>query len=321
MPEPNRPAAGHRPIFVIGVNRSGTTLLSLMLDAHSRVAIPYESHFFVKYYADEDLVGDLGCEAGRRALVDRILAEPYVRRWDYHPDPGEIDLDACGDLATAIAQVYSAYARHFGKDLWGDKTPSYISELHVMNRMFPDAKFVHVIRDGRDVALSVLRQRWGANDFAAALRDWVREVTCARKMLAMLPVDRFLELKFEDLVSDAPCQLRRVADFLGLNFEEGMVSGYMRRASDKVGDRINEHHANLLGAPSADQAYKWRSSLGPADQAVAFEIAGQTFVELGYPPGVREHPLRLARKAYHRLRGSYEWRRHRRNQGADREVP
>src|SRR5262249_43300645 len=143
------------PIFVIGINRSGTTLLSLMLDSHSRIAIPYESHFFVNYYRTRSQSEILETNVQRLALVKSILAEPYVQRWDYQVTSEQINLDNCTNLAQTIDEIYMAYARHFEKDIWGDKTPSYACHLEILNNMFPTSRFIHIIRDGRDVALSI----------------------------------------------------------------------------------------------------------------------------------------------------------------------
>jgi hypothetical protein len=93
------------PILILGINRSGTTLLSMMLDAHSRIAIPHESHFFVSYYRDRASL-DFSGEAGRLDVVRRILAEPFVRSWDRPVTADEVDLSRCHDLAATIDQVY-----------------------------------------------------------------------------------------------------------------------------------------------------------------------------------------------------------------------
>jgi hypothetical protein len=124
----------------------------------------------------------------------------------------------------------------------------------------------------------------------------------------MLPEERFRELRFEDLVADPAGELSKITDFLGVGFEDGMLADYSRKASDKVGDKIHQHHTHLSRPPSASQAGKWRQTLSPADQAVAFEIAGPLLTELGYPDGVKSHPLKIFRKGYHRLKESYQWR-------------
>ncbi|MEW5733796.1 MAG: sulfotransferase [Thermodesulfobacteriota bacterium] len=296
------------PIFVVGVDRSGTTLLSLMLDAHSRLAIPFESHFFVRFYNGMERFGDLMQEVNRRALVAAILAEPYLQKWEHRVSPEEVDLDRCGSLSGAIAEIYTAYARSFGKDVWGDKTPEYISHLWVLNELFPEGRFVHIIRDGRDVASSIVKQWWGAKDFASALRYWAQNVALARSMLRMLPHNRYVELRFEDLVADPGAQLARITDLLGLDFEPAMLSAYQEKAAAKVGDLASDVHPHLHKSPMLDQALKWQRELSPPDQALAHKIAGPLLAELGYPSGVTKHPLSLWRAAYHRMSESWKWR-------------
>src|SRR5262249_27190100 len=130
------------PVFVIGVARSGTTLISLMLDSHSRIAIPYESHFFVAYYQKYHGRA-FEAEAERRALVEQVLAEPAVREWDVQVRPEEIDLAKCATLGGAIDQIFSAYARKNGKDVWGEKSPPYTQYVYMIEKMFPKARYVH----------------------------------------------------------------------------------------------------------------------------------------------------------------------------------
>jgi hypothetical protein len=295
------------PILILGINRSGTTLLSMMLDAHSRIAIPHESHFFVSYYKERASL-NFADETGRREVVGRILAEPFVRSWDRPVTAAEVDLTRCHDLASTIDEVYRVYAQHFGKDIWGDKTPAYITDIHVLNALFPDARFVHLIRDGRDVALSIIKQPWGPSDFLTAIRQWAETVLWARKMLRMLPDERHIELRFEELVSDPQAQLERLTNFLGVDFEPGMLTEYTKNALEKVGDFLNKHHVHLGKRPQRSQAFKWQSVLGPGDQAVAYELAGSVLEELGYPAGVKQHPLRIMKKCYHRLVEAYRFR-------------
>ncbi|MGH9161346.1 MAG: sulfotransferase family protein, partial [Vicinamibacteraceae bacterium] len=309
------------PIFIVGLNRSGTTLLRLMLDAHSRIAIPNESHFFLRYYKRRAELADLREPHRRVALVEQILREPYVQRWDRKLAPSDIDLGQCTSLEETIRQIYLAYARLFGKDLWGDKTPEYSTEAHVLNRMFPDARFIHLIRDGRDVALSIIQRKWGPDDFVTAMRAWAQDVTWTRKMLGMLPEDRYVELRFEDLIARPEAELRRVTEFLGVGFEEQMLR-YSEGAEETVGGNIHTRiHGHLSKPPLATQGLKWMRTLSAADQAVAHELAGPVLAELGYPPGVTEHPFRVLRKGYHRIREAVTWRRKRHAGPRTRNAP
>ena len=85
----------NNPVFLVGVARSGTSLLSLILDSHSRLAIPYESHFIEEYYQELNLFGDLTDEANRRRLIRSILSEPFVAHWDQPIQVEDIQLDTC----------------------------------------------------------------------------------------------------------------------------------------------------------------------------------------------------------------------------------
>jgi hypothetical protein len=293
----------NNPIFVVGAGRSGTTLLSLMLDTHSRIAIPHESHFFIPYYEKRAAFGNLNCLEGRRVLIKSILGESFIRIWDQQITLEEIDLDRCGSLEGAIDQIYSAYARRFGKDIWGDKTPAYTTEVDALNDMFPTSRFIHIVRDGRDVALSVMRQTWGSKNFIVAMQYWTQTVTLARKMLRMLPKTRFIELRYEDLIANPERELHTLTDFLGLPYEPDMVNGYTKTASKKLGDGINQfQHTHLLESPSTTQVYKWKTTLNTVNQAIAFEIAGPMLTEMGYSVDVRRHPLRVFYKTYYEMK-------------------
>src|SRR5437016_2661837 len=96
------------PIFVVGVNRSGTTLLTLMLDCHSQIAIPYESQLFVQLFKEQARWHGLQKDSDRLALVQHILESEFVRSWDYRVPLSDIDLAACATIPGALDQVYSA---------------------------------------------------------------------------------------------------------------------------------------------------------------------------------------------------------------------
>ncbi|KPQ01374.1 sulfotransferase [Marinobacter sp. HL-58] len=290
------------PIFEIGVARSGTTILSLMLDSHPRIAIPYESHFFTEYYRHRESINDeLNQPELRQNVVERILNEKYVKGWDYTPSIEAIDLSNCSNLAETIRELYVAYARHHGKDIWGDKTPSYITNIDVLNNLFPDAKYIHLVRDGRDVALSLMQQWFGPNDFITALNFWKERIMVGQKMLAMLPPDRVFLLKMEDLAEAPEERLHDLCEFLEVDYAPEMLTAFSRKAANKVGNRIDSHHAGLSGPIDIGNVTKWKKVLSGPDQAIAWEYAGSILNELGYPPGTKRHWAKNIFKVKHRL--------------------
>ena len=206
-------------------------------------------------------------------LVESILAEPYIKDWDHRIVLEDVDLDRCTTLERTIDTIYSVYAQKSSKVIWGDKTPSYTPHIHVLNRMFPTSKFVHIIRDGRDVTMSLVKRWWGPNDFVSAIKFWEQTVVCATRMLHMLPEDRFLELKFEDLLHAPEAELSRICDHLGVDYSEDMINDFSKHAEKKVNDRTRNYHRHLTGGISEKQARKWHRHLSKADQAIAHEVA------------------------------------------------
>ncbi len=284
--------------FVVGVPRSGTTLLRLMLDAHSELAIPPETHFIPKLIKL--------CEKGpgdtRENALELITNH---RRWpDFEITARSLEehLYAAGKLdATAVVRAfYGTYADAQGKSRWGEKTPQYLQMMGRIARTLPEARFVHIIRDGRDVALSLLSVEWGATSVQAAAEQWVNEIRTARGKVARLP--HYMEVRFEQLVADPEPLLRDVSRFLELPFEEQMLT-YHQGASGRMGEMERDfqiaggptltpeervrQHALVSAPPQTNRAGRWQDDMSPADVAEFEAVAGDLLDELGYARGSR----------------------------------
>src|SRR5262249_31553563 len=133
-------------------------------------------------------------------------------------------------LGTAIAAVYETYAAVRGKSRWGDKTPMYMQRLPLLERLFPDARYVHLIRDGRDTAVSFLSMPPGivtrplappgtAGEFAC---QWRAEVEAARALGARVG-DRYVETRYEQLAAEPERELRKICEHAGLAFDPAML--------------------------------------------------------------------------------------------------
>jgi len=213
------------PVIVLGVGRSGTTLLRVMLDRSSEIAIPYESFF----------VTPLAHRHGSRPNLDDFLDDLgrfyQLYEWGISLDDVRPKLREGMTTGEAIAAVFEVYAEHEGKPRWGDKTPLYMQHLPLLERLFPDALWVHLVRDGRDAALSflsvprgIMTEGWGhPKDAAGFARLWRTEIESARALGRRVGPDRYLELRYEDLVRDPAAELARVCTFAGLQFEADML--------------------------------------------------------------------------------------------------
>ena len=278
-------------VIVLGVSRSGTTLLKAMLDAHSQLAIPSESYF----------VPQLWDRHGERPNRDALLADlsrlERIRQWGVDLDDVARRLPGEPTFAEAIDAIYGSYAGSQGKPRYGDKTPLYMQRLDVLPRAFPDARYVHIVRDGRDAALSMAAMRRkprfnlsrprGIGDFACA---WQREVRDAQRFGRTHP---YLELRYEDLVAEPEARLREVCGFLALDFEPAMLEYHRREDPALYAD-----HPRLAQPPVRD-ARSWRKEMRGEDAELFEAIAGDLLSELGYE---RAHPSpgRSARAAAER---------------------
>ena len=295
-----RQASAHPPaLFVVGVVRSGTTLLRLMLDAHPALAIPPETHFIPK------LAKALDEQPGATPDERRAAAQALItghRRWpDFGLDPDELwrrfEAAEPFDAGAAMRAFYGLYAERQGKSRWGDKSPSYVRRMRRVQRVLPEARFIHLIRDGRDVALSQLDVHHGAEQVSEAAADWVGGIEKACQ--AARRVDGYLELRYEDLVEDPEPLLRRVCELCELEFDPAMLD-YHAGASERMAETEREmrhgereisaemraaQHANVAKPPQRDRAGRWCTDM-TAEQRTAFEAqAGPLLAELGYELG------------------------------------
>ena len=276
--------------FVVGAGRSGTTLLRLMLDSHPRMAIPPETHFIPRLaesFGEGPVDGPrfAAALAGERRFGDFGLGEAELAE---RVGPAQVP------LADALRAFYAAYAARHGKPRWGDKTPGYVGSLGLIRGLLEEARFVHVIRDGRDVALAA-SARNGKRPARCAV-VWRKAVLEAREQAAGL--DGYLEVRYEDLVRDTEPTLRRVCELVELEWDPAML-GYHERAAERLrelgdlpGRKIGGREATAAlrrsfyelnsSPPLESEIGRWRAELDAADLAAVEDKAGGLLAELGY---------------------------------------
>ena len=296
IPRALSPDARRDPVpFVVGMNRSGTTLLRMMLDAHPQLTIPPETHFVPALIK--------ACKEPGATPEDALEAMKSAREWG---DFGFSDVEMLTRLRAtnmrpgpAVRTFYQAYMDQQGKPRWGEKTPTYVQRMRLIERALPEARFVHVIRDGRDVALSVLDRTVRDLTAADVARRWTKKITKARQAAPRLR--HYTEVRYEDLIGDTEPILRRVCEFIKLDFDPEMLA-YHERSGERLkemaralpGDGRAQHlsverrmatHAMTTKPPSADRVARWRTQMSASDRAAFEEVAGTLLAELGYPIG------------------------------------
>jgi Sulfotransferase family len=260
--------------FIVGSARSGTTLLRVMLNAHSEIAVPPESRFITELYDGDEVEAD--------AWLERLAAHQRFQAWNLPIEEVRARLDgraARVPYPRAVDAAFSAFAAHRGKSKCGDKTPRYIEDIPLLARLFPEARFVHMVRDGRDVAMSYADVPFGPKTVARVARLWSERVARGMEAGSAIP-DRYWEISYEDFVAHPEAKMKSVCGFIGIEFEDDMLD-YAHRARSEVLPRAARYNPRVMSNDIIARR-SWRRDM-PAFQVEVFEsIAGDMLEHLGY---------------------------------------
>jgi hypothetical protein len=256
------------PIFIGGVPRSGTTLLRVILDSHSRIACGTELrlvHALCKLWES--------AQASAGTLLERV----------YHCDEAR--------LSALFAELILSFLRPAwhasGKARVAEKTPSNLLAFMQLNVLFPNSPLIHVCRDARDVVASRLER--SATDksasrvqlAAAHALEWVEAMQLRRQLLAQPRLrERYHEIRYEELVSQPQPVLHSLFNFLGEQFEPAVLE-FHRVQRNVAGSE--EWSAAAVSRPIfADSIGRWRRDLSAEECATVLRVSAPLLVELGY---------------------------------------
>ncbi|MCW2928077.1 MAG: sulfotransferase [Thermoleophilia bacterium] len=276
-------SASRPPFFIVGSDRSGTTMLRLILD-RAGPAIPPET-MFITDFQGALYKGGLDDHDQAVELTRRVWAHPRVKLWGLEGDAPLPPVGMSHDEAFrwAVEQPFLAYMRREGKDWWADKTPPHIDHIPLLERVFPGARFVELVRDGRDVALSIMGLPFGGNNSWTTGKRWAHCVRTGAAARAERP-DTMLCVRYEDLVSRPEVEVRRVSEFLDIEYDEDMLHVEKTDMSKLQADQA-KWFSNLWGGINQTAVGKWHTKMTPGDQRVFLAAAGDELALHGYEDG------------------------------------
>lgn len=287
--EAERPRDIQNPyVFIVGCPRSGTTLLQRMLDNHPQLAVANDSHFITEAID--------GLDVG----FDPVLTPSMVQSVRSYYCIGRLGVpDRAFDQAALNARTYSEFVSHLfselakfhGKPLAGEKVCRYIWHLQRLSGLFPRTRFVHIIRDGRDVALSALdwarddkgpgrHALWRDEPVAVCALWWIMLVEIGRRQAADLGASRYCEVLYEDLVARPEEELRRIAEFLHIPYAPQMLTFHAGKT--RRDPRLSSKKRWL---PPTAGLRDWRSDMAKRDVELFEALAGDLLSDLGYEKG------------------------------------
>jgi len=278
------------PLFLVGMPRSGTKLLRNLLNQHPRVSIVTSETGFLPYWSHNwGQYGDLSDHETFSKFYNRSLRIQYLAMrkaqgrliscTDWYDSCPNFQVN--GVFETLLR--YDSHAQVKSGIIWGDKSPWYITEIPLLSRLYPDARFIHIIRDVRDYCLS-MNNNWGKNMIRAAQR-WTDEIEKAR--LDGACVAAYMEVKYESLLEDPERELKGICEFLCIDFDRRILS--LSKPSERYGDAKGK--AWIVKSNRS----KYESLMSVRMRSQIEEVACQCLLELGYPCNYAGKPKRVGK--------------------------
>ncbi len=302
-----------KPIFVIGAERSGTTLLMTMVGCHPRIAVPEVAWYYPRFRPYLYTYGDLTNDENFRILAEEMIFGLKIPFWGMKVNPKTIVDEIISEVRErSFAGIYCAmlekYAREVGnKPRWGEKTPYNLFFIKEIKEDFPNAQFIFITRDGRDASADYLRSAFGPTNIFCAAKIWKLCQNAVRPWREKLSSSEWMDVKYETLVRKPEQTLKQVCDFLNEDYSPSMLEFYKTDIAKQRGTR-RDHKP--LGSPISDKyigIYKEYLSLW--EQRIFAAVAGKELEEAGYtidvePIQVSEEEKALCQELDGRIRAA-----------------
>lgn len=300
------------PIFIVGANRSGTTLLRLILNAHSNIAIP-EELLYLRSYLWGVHVNHWRKPEISREHYERFVSQLIEQKSPLLPgiDPERVKQDVLSHDTIDFRRPYQTLLEHWmrveGKKRWGEKTPANLFYADVIRDMFPDARFIHVVRDPRAGVASMMRADFFPHDVAFNALDRHKHMTQGRAILERhVPAEQRMTLKYENLVTEPEKTIKTICHFLEEEFEPPMLQFYKDASSYMKPSAVNDFNAAATKPISSAMIDKWMEELKPGDIATIEKICEEemrefNYVPVGYPLSVKGWLSLVVKLAYWKI--------------------
>lgn len=284
--------------FIVGTGRCGTTMLAQMLNSHSMICVPHELQILFEYSNNGARLYEIfkekkneNCGPGDFIdLIETMCPHKFHEYFDYRSF-FEKQQYPIRSLKKLVNTLYGEIAETKHKKIFIEQTPWYGQRIDILNELFPDAKYIHMVRDGRDVAISFARTPWWNDDIGQNLERWhteVRQIIDSSNII--LNPNQMLQIRYEDFVEQPEVELRRICEHLGVNFEYAMLDTatyvdyglYSKSNARNVSSAaLNEWRENKSAPIFKGSRYAWKS-YPDFDFSIIPEHISQSLQMLGY---------------------------------------
>ena len=273
-----------KPFFIVSPSRSGSTMLRLMLNMHSRLAVPHEMKYFGLAVPEQHL------RTWRTPSISRDRFESLISAWIHSRSHSFADigiqnvLDTAIDRARTFRDPYESamnmWAEHQGKQRWGEKTPNNIFYVDILADMFPNSQFIFLVRDPRAVVRSMKKSSFFSTNCVINSYNWKASISSGVKLLKENVHDENkLVVRYEDLVQDTEEVLKRVVSFLGEPFESDMLR-FHEIDESLLPQKVRT--PNIKKPVDSSTAHKWKHDLSESEIAIVDWLCSDFMRKFGY---------------------------------------
>lgn len=293
------------PFFIIGTERSGSNLLRAILNTHPEIYIPHPPHIMKDLGPLESLYGDPGDDRNFRRLIDDAarLVELHFFRWEITPSRQEaFERAAARNLYCVKAVFYDQYRRFKSATRWGCKSTFMVHYADTAVKHSPGAKFIHLVRDGRDVAVSAKGSVFNHFHPYYVARLWSAQQKAAAELAGRLGAAAFLTVRYEDLTAEPERTVKTICDFLGEDYSDRLL-GYFNTEETKRLAAASDSWRNCAKPVIRDNSGKYKQNLSAGAIRIFEAEAFGELERFGYrPDNTREElagfsPASSARRA------------------------
>ena len=283
----------NEPIFIVGAPRSGTTLLAAMLAAHSQLSCGPETHFF-RWLSEADIQALTAADQWPEAAVDFVCTITRTNFPDHERklliENYQVDREQVREylqakppsVAAMLASITESFMRHMGKTRWVEKTPDHIEYVSTIRQYFPNSPIIRILRDPRDIVLSLTNVPWGVSSIMEGLLFWKRQDEASRTFFDTDP--NSYTIRFEDLIQSPEEELAKLVKFIGESFEISMLD------TSQTGKLVNSRNVawkNKSSQPlDRSRVEVWRTKMTVDQSRLAESVLGDRMDAYGYP---RQH--------------------------------
>lgn len=272
------------PVFIISAGRSGSTLLRKILLRTGLINIPPETNsmlpvLIINYIKYNDFSWDKIIDK----LVQLVKEEPCLKFWSLELSQEDIRFLKYSikdkSLHGIIEYIYGKYGKQYSPNalVWGDKTPMMIFYIDIIVKVFPKAKFIFLIRDGRDVISSFITNNI-YTDILYLSKRWIESIKSGKKLKRILGSRQVLWIKYEEMVLIPEKSIGKICEFIGIDYS----NAFLKNTDVYMGDDILNHHRNTQNEINARNIGKWKKELTEKQKKEIAKLINKQIQEMGY---------------------------------------